>query len=83
MRKYHIHVTWAQGETQILYASFEEVSKRNYDKQFDRVITHKNIQNCYNENYMSNITTNWNLLFALKIWNCFNFVQKTRLIFFP
>ena len=31
------------------YASLEEVSKKNYDKQFTTVTTHKNVQNYYNE----------------------------------
>ena len=34
---------------QIHYASLEEVSKKNYDKQFTTVTTHKNVQNYYNE----------------------------------
>ena len=33
---------------QIHYASLEEVSKKNYDKQFTTVTTHKNVQNYYN-----------------------------------
>ena len=33
---------------QIHYASLEEVRKKNYDKQFITVTTHKNIQNYYN-----------------------------------
>ena len=43
---------------QIHYASFEEVNKKHYDKQFATVITHENIQNYCNENCMSNIITN-------------------------
>ena len=43
MRKCPIHVTWAQGKE-----SLEELSKKNYDKQFTTVTTHKNVQNYYN-----------------------------------
>ena len=49
------------------YASLEEVSKKNYDKKFATVITHKNVQNYYNEKCTYNIMTHWNLLYALKI----------------
>ena len=34
---------------QIHYASLEEWSKKYYDEQFTTVITHKNVQNYYNE----------------------------------
>ena len=33
----------------IHYASLVELSKKNYDKQFTTVTTHKNSQNYYNE----------------------------------
>ena len=33
---------------QIHYALLEDVSKKNYGKQFATVTTHKNIQNYYN-----------------------------------
>ena len=33
----------------IHYTSLEELSKKNYDKQFTTVTTHKNVQNYYNE----------------------------------
>ena len=46
------------------------------------VATHKNVQNYYNEKCTYNIILHWNLLYALKIWNCFKFIQKTRLFFF-
>ena len=46
MRQYPIHVTWAQGKTP---NTLEEVSKKNYDKQFITVTTHKNVQNYFNE----------------------------------
>ena len=60
---------------QIHYASLEEVSKKNYDKQFTTVTTHKNVQNYYNEKCTYNVNTHCNLLYALKIRNCLNFIQ--------
>ena len=33
----------------IHYTSLEELSKKNYDKHFTTVTTHKNVQNYYNE----------------------------------
>ena len=67
---------------QIHYASLEEVSKKNYDKQFTTVTIHKNVQNYYKEKCTYNVIIHWNLLYALKIWNCLNFIQKRRLFFF-
>ena len=67
---------------QIHYASLEKVSKKNYDKYFTKVTTHKNVQYYYNEKCRYNVNTHWNLQYALKIWNCLNFSQKRRLIFF-
>ena len=52
---------------QIHYASLEEVSKKNYDKQFTTVTTHKNVQNYYNEKCTYNVNTHCNLLYALKV----------------
>ena len=66
---------------QIYYVSLEEVSKKNYDKQFIIVTTHKSVQNYYNEKCAYNVNTHRNLLYALKIWNCLNFIQKRSLIF--
>ena len=43
---------------------------------------HTNVQNYYNEKSTYNVIIHWNLLYALKIWNCLNFNQKRRLIFF-
>ena len=40
--------------------------KKNYDKQFTIVTTHKNVQNYYNEKCTYNVITHWNLLYALK-----------------
>ena len=77
MRKYLIHVTWAQGK--IHYASLEEVSETFYDKQFTTVTTHKYVQNYYNEKCTYNVIIHWNLLYALKLWSCLNFTQKRRL----
>ena len=65
---------------QIHYASLDEV-KKNYDKQFTTVNTHKNIQNYYNEKCIYNVNTHCNLLYALKIWNCLNFIRKRRPFF--
>ena len=45
---------------QIHYASLDEV-KKNYDKQFTTVNTHKNIQNYYNEKCIYNVNTHCNL----------------------
>ena len=58
-----------------------ELSKKIYDKQFTTVTAHKNVQNYYNEKCTCNVNTHWNLLFALKIWNCLNFIQMRRLFF--
>ena len=66
---------------QIHYTSLEEVSKKSYGKQFATVTTHKDVQNYYNEKCTYNVIIHWNLLYALKIWNCLNFIQKRRLIF--
>ena len=49
MKKYPIHVTWAQGKTPITLCITWGLRKRNYDKQFKTVTTHKNNQNYYNE----------------------------------
>ena len=75
MRKYPTHVTWAQGKTP---NTLEEVSKKIYDKQFTIITTHKNAQNYYNEKHIHNVNTHWNMLYALKIWNCLNFIQKEK-----
>ena len=56
--------------------------KKNSNKQFTTVTTHKNVQNYYNEKCTYNIITHWNLLYVLKIWNYLNFIQKRRLFFF-
>ena len=50
---YHEH----RVKHQIHYASLEEVSKKNYDKQFTTVTTHKNVQNYYNGKCTYNIKT--------------------------
>ena len=42
----------------------------------------KNVQNYYNEKCTYNINTHCNLLYALKIWNCLNYIRKRRLIYF-
>ena len=63
------------------YASLEEVSKKNYGKQFTTVTTHKNVQTYYNEKCTYNVIIHRNLLYALKLWNCLNFIQKTFFFF--
>ena len=65
MRKYPIHVRWAQGKTPNTLCITWSKSK-NYDKQFTAVNTHKNVQNCCNEKCTYNVNTHWNLLYALK-----------------
>ena len=63
-------------------ASLEEVSKKNYDKQFTTAVTtHKNVQNYHNEKGTYNLITHCILLYALIIWDCLNFIRKKRLIF--
>ena len=66
------------------YGSLEEVSKKNYDKQFTAVTiyTHKNVQSDYNEKCTYNVIIHWNLLYALKVWNCLSFIQKRQPFFF-
>ena len=67
---------------QIHYVSLEEVSKKNYDKQFTTAVTtHKNVQNYHNEKGTYNLITHCILLYALIIWDCLNFIRKKRLIF--
>ena len=67
----------------IHYVSPEEVSKKNiYDKQFTTVITHKQVQNYYNEKCTYIVSTHCNLLYALKVWNCLNSIHTRRLISF-
>ena len=55
--------------------------KQIYDKQFTAVTTIKNVQNYYNEKCTYNVIIHWNLLYALKVWNCLKFIQKRRLFF--
>ena len=69
---------------QIHYASLEEISKKNYVKQFT---TNSNYAQKYSKlliknTHIYNVIIHWNLLYALKIWNCLNFIQKRRLYFF-
>ena len=40
------------------------------DKQFTTVTTHKYVQNYCREKNTYNVNTHWNLLYALKTWNC-------------
>ena len=49
---------------------------------YTTLTAHKNVQNDYNEKCTYNIITYWNLLYALKTWNCLNFIQKRGLVFF-
>ena len=56
--------------------------KKFYEKQFTTIITHKNVQNYYNEKCKCNVNTHYNLLYALQIWNFLNFIRKRRLISF-
>ena len=58
------------------------MGKKIYDKQFITVITQKSVQNYYNEKCTYNVIIRWNLLYALKICICLNFIQKRRPIFF-
>ena len=65
----------------IHYASLEEVSKKNFMAN-TTVTTHKNVQSYYNEKCTCNVYTHCSLLYALKVWNCLNFIRKRRLISF-
>ena len=56
--------------------------KKSYDKQFTTVTTHKNVQNYYNEKCIYNIKTHCNLLYALKVRNCLNFIRKRGPVLF-
>ena len=40
------------------------------------------IQIIKNEKCTYNINAHCNLLYALKVWNCLNFIPKRRLVFF-
>ena len=55
--------------------------KKCYDTQFATATTHKIFQNYYNKKCAYNVNTHCNLLYALKVWNYLNFIQKRRLIF--
>ena len=82
MRKYPIHVTWAQGKTpNTLCITWGSKKKNLYDNQFTTVTTNKNVQNYYNEKCTYNVNRHSNLLYALKVWNCLNFIRKRRLFF--
>ena len=48
MRKYPIHVAWAQGKTPNTLCITWGSKKKIYEKQFTTVTTHKNVQNYYN-----------------------------------
>ena len=79
MRKYPIHVTWAQGKKkhQIYYALLEEVSKKHlWQTSYNSDYTQNNEKCTYN------VIIHWNLLHVLKIWNCLNFIQKGKTNFF-
>ena len=65
----------------IHHASLKE-AKKIYDKQFTTVITHKNVQNYYNEKCTYNVNTHCNLLYARKVWNCLSFIRMRTLISF-
>ena len=82
MRKYPIHVTWARGKTPNALCITWGSKEKNYDKQFTTVASHKNVQYYYNKKCTYNIIAHRNLLYALKIWNRLNFIQKRRLNFF-
>ena len=58
MRRYPIHVTQAQGKTP------NTLCKKNYEKQFTAVTTHKNVQNYCTEKCTYNVNTHCNLLYA-------------------
>ena len=49
MKKYPIHVTWAQGKTLNTLCITCGLSRKKCDIQFTTVTTHKNFQNYYNE----------------------------------
>ena len=55
-------------------ASLEKGSKKIYDKQFTTVQLHTKIFKIITMKN-AHIITHWNLLYALKIGNCLNFIQ--------
>ena len=55
--------------------------KKFYNSQFTTVTAHKYIQNYYNEQCTYNVITHRNLLYALKVWNCLNFIRKEGYFF--
>ena len=68
MRKYPIHVTWAQGETpNTLCITWGSKLKTLYDKLFATATRHKNVQNYHNEKCTYNVKTQSNSLYALNI----------------
>ena len=66
---------------QIHYASLEEVSKKFLWQTICNSNYTQNVQNYYNEKCTYNVNTHYNLLYALKVWHCLNFIRKRRLIF--
>ena len=46
---------------------------------YNSIATQK-VQNYYNEKCAYNVNTHCSFLYALKVWNCLNFIRKRRLI---
>ena len=42
----------------------------------NNLTTHKNVQNYYSQKCTYNVNTHCNMLYALKKWNCLNFIRK-------
>ena len=72
-----------QNTKYTIHASLEEVSKKNYDKKFTTVTTHKNVQNYYNEKCTYNVNVH-TLQFAIciKSMELFEFYSKKKANFF-
>ena len=83
MRNYPIHVTSAQGTIQnALLITRGSKYRIFHNKQFTTITAHKNFQNYYSEKCIYNVNAHCSLLYALKVWNYLNFIQKRRFNFF-
>ena len=79
MRKYPIHVTWAQRKTPNTICITWGSKWINYDKEFTTVTTHKNVQNYYNEKWYNYATPEFAI--CTKSMKLFKFYSKEKTFF--
>ena len=73
MRKYPMHVTWAQGKTLNTLCITWGIKSKKFDKQFTTVTTHNSVQNYYKSNLMFDLKKYRGVIFQgtegwCKIW---------------